>query len=374
MLGTMFVATLLMGAAQEGPDSSKVPELIATIDALQHPVEDFECEYEGTLRFSGPVRDDILQARKLGEDGLAETVSGKFLWKRGGDVHVDGFRQSSPEGSIMRESAVLRPAEGRAEHHLRPDNASLGTAEIKKNADEIGYWMIMSPGQFQLIQKIKEAADDPFYRTAVHDGQIDDRPVKVVDVRVTKRDRLLNRYYIDMARSGQVIRRESFAPTGEVDGRDEIKLEAFKIGDAEVWMPVYCESRGYAKLKDRLPVPTKDPTSFQKVYVVGGTMRFNRHPGREAFMMNYKLGTPISDSIRQMESGFGQMKIAPKPSKAEVSRLLEEQLKKAEEQKSELVALPPSAGVAWSFWALGAFGALAVVSLIVYGSKNLRRY
>ena len=73
--------------------------------------------------------------------------------------------------------------------------------------------------------------------------------------------------------------------------RLDIKLAPFKVGDAEVWMPVSGESVGYEAMgPNKTPIVTREPTSIKKLHVNGGTMEFNKHPGPEVFFTKYKIG------------------------------------------------------------------------------------
>jgi len=47
---------------------------------------------------------------------------------------------------------------------------------------------------------------------------------------------------------------------------------------------------------------------FRKFRVVDGTMEFNKHPGPEVFTTNYKLGPPISESLRKLEDEWALQK------------------------------------------------------------------
>ncbi len=147
--------------------------------------------------------------------------------------------------------------------------------------------------------------------------------------------------------------------------RRDIELAPFKVGDSEVWMPVAAEQAGYSSERRDEPPITSEPTVLEKVYVVKGTMEFNKHPGREVFTIKYKPGTPISDSLRKMTYEFGQQKISPRPTRAETEEMLKDQLAQAEEQKSRPVVATMSEGFPWSTWLAGGFGALVVISSIL---------
>jgi len=147
-------------------------------------------------------------------------------------------------------------------------------------------------------------------------------------------------------------------------GRCDIKLEQFHLNGQIFWMPVRGESYSYAIKVDNKPVITKEPTVIECIYVVGGTMEFNKRPGPDTFNLKYKPGTPVSDRLRQMSYEFGRPKISPRPTKVEVQKMLNEQVATAEAQKAELIVVPPSQQTYWLPWVAGGLGAAVLVSLV----------
>ena len=157
-------------------------------------------------------------------------------------------------------------------------------------------------------------------------------------------------------------------------GRLDVELAPFKAGGTEVWMPVSGKGLGYMALENKLPIVTKEPGEFVTIKVVDGTMEFNKKPGPEVFTIKYKPGTPITDHLRQMTTEFGQQTIGLKPSKADAEKMLNEQVTRAEAQKKELVAVPPSQWFSWSsalIWVMGAAVLLAAGAALW---ANRRRY
>jgi len=148
-------------------------------------------------------------------------------------------------------------------------------------------------------------------------------------------------------------------------GQVDIELASFKVGDADVWMPVSGKYVGHAARIDNKPGIAKEPTVVWLMYVVAGTMEFDKHPGREVFTMKYKPGTPISDHLRKMTIEFGEQKLGVKPTKVDAEKMLNEQVAQAEAQKSELVVASPSEGFDWTSWLPWLFGAAVLASSVV---------
>src|SRR5215831_9880690 len=97
----------------DGPGTNEARLLIDTIETLQHPVEDFRCEFEGTIRHRGKVAEDM----KVGEDGVYKSFSGIFIWTRGGDTHSEGLHRRAIDNQITRESLVVRMSQQQAEEY-----------------------------------------------------------------------------------------------------------------------------------------------------------------------------------------------------------------------------------------------------------------
>ncbi|MGC8643673.1 MAG: hypothetical protein ACP5XB_27760 [Isosphaeraceae bacterium] len=359
MLSILMLAWLAVPAAGEAPPRSAAQSLIDVIESLQQPIEDFHCEYEGTIRFKGKSA----EKQELGEGGLADSFSATFDWRRGGDTRSDGLHRRGRNGTITRETLVVRVREGRAEQYHRLNDAPLGYAVVQ-SPNDVNSWQEGCFGQIFLLDKIKRDLAKADLLASVHDDQLDGRPMKVLDFVLKGRPTwLIFRYWIDLGRSGHVVRQETYDPSHVMDSRWDIKLAPFDVGGSEVWMPVSGEMVSYAAVEDHKPVTSKEPTVTETVYVVDGTMQFNMHPGREIFTMKYKPGTPVSDNLRKLQYEFGQQKMSPKPTKAEAETMLKDQLAQAEKQKSTLVMAQTSEGIDWYAWLAWGFAALVVISL-----------
>ncbi|GAC1475709.1 MAG: hypothetical protein NVSMB9_28690 [Isosphaeraceae bacterium] len=360
--------TALPGA--DGPSRDDARSLIATIEALQEPIEDFRCEFEGTIHFKGIEA----ERQKLGEDGLYNAFSGTFIWKRGGDTHSESLHRRAPDnGAIARQSLVVRAREHRAESYYRLNDASLGSAAVGK-PEEFNSWSPDCLGFIFLIDKIKRQVADEGTEPSVHDDQVEGRPLKVLDIALKGiPDSFFFRYWIDLRRNGHVVSVQTYAPSRVMNSRLDIKLAPFKVGKAEVWMPVSGDYVAYEALVDNKPIQTKEPTQFETIYVVDGTLEFNKHPGPDVFTIKYKPGTPISDRLRQMTYEFGQQKIGLRPTKADAQKMLNEQVAQAEQQKSELVVASSSEGVDWWSWTVPGLGAITLISLIALWAQRRGR-
>jgi hypothetical protein len=368
MFPTIVAILVTASAGGDGSARADVQLLVDTIESLQQPVEDFQCEFEGTRRFKGKVA----EGQKLGEDGLDDSFSGIFIWKKGGDTRSDVLHRRGSDDLIARETLVVRMREQQAEKYYRLNDAPLGYAVIE-NPKKANSWSSASLGFIFLIDKIKRDVSDPNAEPSVSEDQFEGRPLKVLSITLKNfPDTLMHRYWIDLRRNGHVVRHEVYVRGRVMGARLDIKLAPFKVGDSEVWMPVSGDYSGYGANEKGKPIIVNDPTVLQKIYVVGGTMEFNKRPSSEVFTMKYKPGTPVSDNLRKLTYEFGQQKTSPRVTRTEAEKLLKEQVAKAETQRSELVALSPSEGFNWTPWLACGFGVLALISSITLWIQSRR--
>jgi hypothetical protein len=369
MLATFFLlAALPTFCTDDEARAQDAKSLVEVIESLQQSVEDFRCEFEGTIQFKGK----IAEYEKVGQDGLYESYSGIFIWKRGGDTHCEALHRRAFDNEISRESLVVRTRERRAEYYQRLNDAPLGYAVVQKPEEirlqQKGFAKIF------LIDDLKLTVADASRRCWVSDDELQGRSFKVLNVPLRGvPDLLIGRDWIDLRRNGHVVHQESYTSGKAVSGRLDIALAPFKVGSTEVWMPVAGESVGYMALVEKKPVVLKEPQSIEKMYVVCGTMEFNKHPGPEVFTIEYRPGTPVSDKLRKLEYEFGQQKIGLKPTKAEAEKMLNEQVAEAEAQKNELAVASASQGSDWTSWLALGSGTLALISLAVLWIQRRRR-
>jgi hypothetical protein len=361
---------VILGADGSAPDD--VRTLLDTIEALQEPMEDFRCEFEGSLRFQGKVLEQEKAKGTVREDGLYETFSGVFIWKRGGDTHSDSLHRREVDASVTRQTLVVRMGEQRAELHQRFNDNSIGNASID-SPRRINSGQSNCLGSIFLIDQIKREATDEGMEPSVTDVELEGRPMKVLSIALKGvPDSLIGRYWIDLRRNGHAVRVEGYQSGSDMVSRLDVELAPFQVGGTEVWMPVSGKGVGYAALEGGKPIVVTEPTSITTIKVLDGTMEFNQHPGPDVFTIKYKPGTPISDHLRKLRTEFGQQKIGPKPTKADMERMLNEQVAQAEAQKAELVAAPISEGFAWSSWLAWGFGTNVVISLVALWVQRQR--
>jgi hypothetical protein len=359
-----FVAMLATG---DEPGRTDARLLVDTIRSLQHPIEDFRCEFEGTSRARGKVA----EALKVDPENVYREYTGIFIWKAAGDIRLESMLRQASVTTITSRTVVVRTQTHQAEEHIRRNDASIGSVVVAKPEDVVTWRSTY--GTIFPIEKIKREVNEPQLEPTVSTEQVDGRPFKILSIRLAGvGGSTMFRYWIDLNRNGHVVRQEDYQ-SGQLKSRLEITLATFKVSGADVWMPVSGESVGYAALVDYKPVVMKEPQFFEKIYAVRGTMQFNNHPGPEVFTIKYKPGTPVSENLRKLQYEFGRQQLSPEPTKAEVQKMLDDQVAMAEKQKTELVVASPREDVDWTSWLAWAVGALVLIAFLSLWNQRRRR-
>lgn len=338
----LIMVTLAFIAAVSNQGDSSIHDarsLIQVIEALMHPVADFRCEFEGRLSYSGVTAEN--EKDRIAKDGLVESFGGVYVWKRGGDVFFTNFHKPAISNQITREDMAASSSKRTIEYYTRSNDKAVGRAEIRSfddsNASDYG-----AMGTIFLLEKFREFAEKKTYETSITDDVIDGETFKVLNVFLKydgQPNVLYHRYWINLRKNGHVVRAESYIEN-KMSARCDIELKRYSVQGEDVWMPAWGELKGYVGLSGQKPVWSDDPMSTQIIYIIGGTLSFNRNPPPETFSVKYKPGTPVSDSIRKLDFQYGQQKLPEKPTTRETEKLLAEQIRLAEEQQRMLVVAP----------------------------------
>ncbi|WP_165226223.1 hypothetical protein [Aquisphaera insulae] len=357
------VLPILLAIVGNGENSAPgdVQKLLDTIEALQAPIQDFRCEFEGEMRARGKVAEDMKVVR---DDGLFESFSGVFIRKRGGDIRVDSYHLRVSDDLVEHRGVAVRTSQHQSEEFHRYDDAAI-VPNSNREPKDVRVDLTDGYGSIFLTDSLRRMAADGTFLCSVSHDQIDQVPLEVLDVRLRGvPDSLFSRYWIDLRRNGHVVRAESYSQNA-VTGRSDIKLATFRVGDSQLWMPVSGESQGFAALVDRKVVVTKEWTTRTSVRVVERTMEFNRSASPEVFRIKEKLGNPISANLRTLESQYRQQQARWKTTAVAREKTLDDQLDESQEQKSGSVDASAPMALAWTSLLPYGLGAAVVASLIV---------
>ena len=336
--------------------------LIDLIESLQPQLEDFRCEFEGTEVYK---TDEAKKELKLKEDGLADSFGGVFVWKTNGDTYLSTYHREEPEGKVLHERIAVRVAKHEAERDSGYEDDPVGQGVID-DPDFLTTDRTGSFGSIFLFDKVRRHVSNPNFHCVVSSDSTSGRHLAMLTFSFKNIGKPYLRYWMDLKRGGHGVREEVYQDGDALQARADVKLASFRVGGADFWMPVSGVLEDHTADKDGKTIYSEEPTSIETVYIIHGTLEFNKHPGPKTFTIAYKPGTPISDNIRKLKSEFGRQKTSPLPTRAEATAMLNEQVRQAEEQRKELLAGSPARdAIAWSSWLIPAFGGAALVGSVV---------
>jgi hypothetical protein len=336
-------------------------EILAIIEALQSETKDFSCEFEGTFSFLDRA---AVERLKLKDTGLLSTFSGTYIRDGTGRTYANTFERHEPDGRVVNRQLVMRPERSESEvyHRETDDPIGVGTVDTisRLNSDVSGCL-----GQIVLLDTIRLLAGSPSLRLEVTDDELDGIKLKVLTFSFKQTKGVYQRFWVDLARRGLVVRREVYGSDGKVMKRTKIQLATLEVGDVEEWFPVSGVIEGHASIKDGKVVISKEVTNVERIYIVDGSLEFNKNPDPGVFTVAYRVGAAVSDNLRKLKYEFGQQKPLARATKAQAERMLRAQLAEAEAQKKELVAAPRD-GMDWMSWVPWLFGVAVLISLVAW--------
>jgi len=310
----LLALALLGGSALADDAVHDLPSLVAAMEAAQSPIQDFRCEFEGEELYQGDPAAEV--AKKFGPDGLIERFAGVFVWQRDGDRRTDLFTRREGYDYIQREITIVRPSEKKIKRSRLPNVArAVGVVESEAlRMERVGNSTYLD--ELLPFDQIKELVGSEGHETTVADDPIDGRPLKRLTVYLKFKElpnRLARRYWIDLERSGQVVRIDGFL-RDSLASRWDIELKPFRVGEAEVWMPVSGEIKRYIWEAPRRGAPgviRDEPSTIRTIRVIDGTLEFNKEPNRAMFSLDHEPPAPKSAPLRDWTQRYDQ-KVAAK--------------------------------------------------------------
>ena len=281
-------------------------KLIDTIVALQAPLEDFRCEFEGIVRVASQTAPGSDVAVREQHDAF----SGMFLWRKDGDFWCDSFHEDAQAPrKIERRTMVVRSRDHHAEEHRRFNDAvdgerTFGSPGIFRTRLELE-----GPQGLLLLEDLRDQPPNETHTVSARDDQIDGRALKVLEIRAKDINRLLRRYWIDLGRNGHVVRLEAYWTGERLWLRRDIKLAKFGLAGAQIWMPVSAEQVTYSP-PSASETGESQPELNTTISILNGTTAFNANLDAKDFAIDYRAGKPISPSGRRQSDQFDRQTLA----------------------------------------------------------------
>jgi hypothetical protein len=302
----LIVLSLAFTVIAVADDQAK--KLIDTIDSLRAPLEDFRCEFEGTVRAAS----ETAMGSHTATEERHDSFSGTFLWRKDGDFWWDCFYEDAQAPRLIeRRTMVVRSRERHAEEHRRFNDVVDGPRTIGSPSVFRARLNLDGPQGLLLRDDLRDQTADEIHTASLQDDRIDGRALKVLEIRVKDSNQLLRRYWIDLGRNGHVVRFEAYWNGERLLLRRDIKLAKFGLAGAQIWMPVSAEQVTYSP-PTASETGKSQPESSATISIVNGTMAFNAGLDAKHFAIDYRAGKPISASGRRWSDQFDRQTLSAK--------------------------------------------------------------
>jgi hypothetical protein len=260
-------------------------------------------------------------------------------------------------------TSIVRPRDRQWERYERTDDKPLGFS-IAQSLDHVVSWESGGPMGLFLFDDLKRIVLDHSFEAVVGDDELDGRRLKVIHISFRGfPGSLIYRYWVDLARSGQVVRKELYRVGQALLARTDVSLARFLVDGDEVWLPVSAIETGYTVLMgtDRV---SQETSTLVSTRVIDGSVVFNQHPGPDTFTFKYSPTVPVSDELAQLRLEFSRqaMDQAAQPSITE-----------SLERRIAFLSHPPTTGLPTTnalirleqpVWLVGSLGAILLASPI----------
>jgi len=333
-----------------------------SLESHQPELRDLRCEIEGTRRVSS--REGQPSGNSEDED-VVDTFAGTFVWTRDGNAVFETYHRDVASGEISEKQIIISKDEGKAWESLRLVDTPYSTANLI-NPSMAHTKFAGSYGAISLRDQLLRYLQLPRLRVVSEEEQVGGRRLLRLDFLAPDSKVLFYQYWVDLERGGHVIQMKNYLGDKGLMGESVVRLGLFEVNGTEIWMPVSGTITGYAQLdKEKRPTVGTEPTFIESIYVVDGTMEFNRRPPPSTFTPDYHPRTVVSDSLKQLQYEFGQQKFE-RITRSEAEAQLEERLQLIEDQGRELIAAPSRwSQLPWTSILVGVFGLCALGASIL---------
>jgi hypothetical protein len=366
-----IVLALAVAAVAVADDQTK--KLIGTIDSLQAPLEDFRCEFEGTVHDAS----QSAPGSPVAPGERRDSFSGMFLWKKNGGFWCDSFHENSQRSRrVERRTMVVRSHDKDAEEYRRINDVVDGQRTFGSPSVFRAQPDFEGPQSLFLIDDFKDQASDQAYSTSVRDDQVDGSALKVLEISVKDIKQLMRRYWIDLGRNGHVVRFEAYWKGEQIWLRRDIKLASFRVSDAQIWMPVSAEQVTYSS-PTASETGKSDPESIATMSILKGTTAFNVHLDAKDFTIGFKSDRPTSENVQRRSAQFDRQTLGAEQLEAKALKANKDLLGQDAEPNPAPVPAPeaairPDSQSGLRYVAIG-FAVVAVIAFIrVRARQRLR--
>jgi hypothetical protein len=340
-----FFLMSLIAAVSFSPSSrAQAPadsELLRAIDALQAPLRDFYCEYEGERLEEQAALDK--------ESSVYEKYSGRFKYKNNdkflNDIYHDYLPSKVNPQRALNNLSILSNEAGT--HLFTRADGSPGSA-LRRRVHPADFDVTGSYGRIFLVRYLRELLKYDQKKLiyegteAIGKATCERYAVVLGDESGDVKTGIVHRFWIDMNRNAHVLKKESLTRGRLLSTTSDIELNRFGPSAEGVWLPVSGRFRAFSG---------RVIAAEESYWVMVSSVRVNRSIGDPQFTLKYPAGTPVTDHLKGVVHQFGE-DTRPLPTNlAEAESRLDDALRKARETRSDLVASSWSRGNYWD-WAV----------------------
>ena len=373
----MLTASLLqlIALSSMGQGEIQPAELATKLRAMSALVEDFSCEFEGSLRYTTKNSWDRLH---LPDSGLYDEFSGNYTWRNDGAAILDVYHRFAPSNDLQRQTTAA--IKGEVTDYRRSSDAIQGSG-TKTAIHGTEFTATASPAILLARDRLLANLGDEGFRVLQQpDEFVDSALCEVYDFvykrgpNSTLKDAPGERFWVDMRRDGHVLKHESYNEnSSHVASRlSGVRLMRVPIGNnQDAWFPSTGVGQGFMDLDAAKKLVCRDSaTTVESIDVMVGTIRVNQHPDDSTFAVDSKLGTPITDRLRSSQYEFGQQRTRV-TTRAAAEAQVQELLSQADAQKKDLEAASYTRSgpdlLAWSPWAIAAVACITLIVFMIRG-------
>jgi len=241
-----IVATLTaIGSISAQPEVSAT-QFGAIIKAAHADLHDVWLIYEGETTWTGPANDHASTT-------MNKTFQGNYAYRADGAIYIDTYvRNQNPRIALNRWSEALFKQK-LEELYWTPDVDGSRVPIRSSEGNQASFNGPESAHQFFYVPFFASIADPDGQGYKFHGWEsLDNRRCLVVQLnftpgsRVSEKDRLSLKFWIDVERNAQPIKVECYRGSDLIALRDEVALAEIRSrgSDVRVWLPVRGVSKG----------------------------------------------------------------------------------------------------------------------------------
>jgi len=346
-------------------------QLMRMLQAIHSEIRDFECVCEGESTCPGA------QASKINnQDNTHEwAYQASYAYRADGAACIDLYQKPLSGNSPFLHKVFTHLGDKVTKLTETPDSTGRSLPPTVRNGGPGAFSFLGSPERFLLFAewlRIGYSTNTVDYKyegweeiggNAVIRFAIDPFP------KSKNRGKHLVRYWLDLNRTGHVLKYEWYFESNLRDRMHHVELAQFPTLDGkQVWFPIRAE---FDSFESGVPTTYSHEPVFHETYsIVRGSLVLNRGLRDDFFTGVWKGRKPVPAPLQNIRKQFSTAPKTPEPppmrrDPAGIEQYQEKQLAEANRQAEQLDASPPGRrGWDLSILIQGGVGAIGVGAIV----------